>query len=170
MQKRLNLKIKYRESFRPFAPSVLEEDLNQYFELTKTSPYMLLIGDVNQELRNTIPANYHDLPLREKLYYNRSSIPAVTHLDFSARVQTVSKATNPRFHKLIKAFKEISGIGVIINTSYNVRGEPIVNSPDDAYRCFINTEMDFLVIGNYVFDKSKQPERKFENVYTNVLD
>ncbi len=170
MQKRLNLKIKYRESFRPFAPAVLEEDMDQYFELAAASPYMLLIGDVKKELRHQLPANYHDLPLREKLYYVRSSVPAITHLDFSARVQTVSKATNPRFHKLIRAFKEISGIGVIVNTSYNVRGEPIVNSPDDAYRCFINTEMDFLVIGNHVFDKAKQPERKFKNEYSNVLD
>ena len=170
MQKRLNLKIKYRESFRPFAPSVLEEDLNQYFEIAKPSPYMQFIGNVNQQIRNSLPNNYHDLPLREKLYYVRSSIPAVTHLDFSARLQTVSKKTNPRFHRLIRAFKEITGIGVIVNTSYNVRGEPIVNSPDDAYRCFINTEMDFLVIGNYVFDKSNQPARKFENTYSNVLD
>jgi carbamoyltransferase len=131
---------------------------------------MLLIGDVKKELRNNLPGNYNDLPLREKLYYVRSSMPAITHLDFSARVQTVSKATNPRFYKLIKAFKEISGIAVLVNTSYNVRGEPIVNSPDDAYRCFINTEMDFLVIGNYVFDKSIQPARKFENTYSNVLD
>jgi carbamoyltransferase len=170
MQKRLNLKIKYRESFRPFAPAVLEEELNDYFELTQVSPYMLLIGDVKTNLRNQLPAGYHDMPLREKLYYVRSSLPAITHLDFSARIQTVSKATNPLFHKLLKAFKEITGIGVIVNTSYNVRGEPIVNSPDDAYRCFINTEMDFLVIGNYVFDKSKQPKRKFENVYSNLLD
>lgn len=170
MQKRLNLKIKYRESFRPFAPAVLEEELHHYFDLMQVSPYMLLIGDVKKELRNKLPENYHDLPLREKLYYVRSSLPAITHLDFSARVQTVSKATNPRFHKLLTAFKEISGVGVLVNTSYNVRGEPIVNTPDDAYRCFINTEMDFLAIGNYVFDKSKQPPRKFENKYSDVLD
>ncbi len=170
MQKRLNLKIKYRESFRPFAPSVLEEDLNHYFDLSQVSPYMLLIGEVKKELRNELPSNYHDLPLREKLYYLRSSLPAITHLDFSARVQTVSKTTNPRFHKLIKAFKEISGMGVIVNTSFNVRGEPIVNSPEDAYRCFINTEMDFLVMGDYVFDKTKQSERKFENTYSGALD
>ncbi len=170
MQKRLNLKIKYRESFRPFAPAVLEEDLKTNFDLPSTSPYMLLIGDVQKNLRKELPANYHDLDLKEKLYYIRSTMPAITHLDFSARVQTVSKETNPRFHKLIKAFKEISGIGVVVNTSFNVRGEPIVNSPDDAYRCFINTEMDFLVVGNYVFDKTKQPERKFENVYSDVLD
>jgi len=170
MQKRLNLKIKYRESFRPFAPAVLEEEMDKYFELTQVSPYMLLIGDVKKELRKPLPENYHELPLREKLYYVRSLLPAITHLDFSARVQTVSKATNPLFHKLITAFKKISGFGVIVNTSYNVRGEPIVNSPEDAYRCFINTEMDFLVIGNYVFDKSRQPPRKFENIYSNVLD
>ena len=131
---------------------------------------MLLIGDVKKEQRNKLPDNYHDMPLREKLYYVRSSMPAITHLDFSARVQTVSKATNPRFHKLLTAFKEISGIGVLVNTSYNVRGEPIVNSPDDAYRCFTNTDMDFLVVGNYVFDKTKQPERKCETVYSSVLD
>lgn len=170
MQKRLNLKIKYRESFRPFAPAVLEEDLDEYFDLKQTSPYMLLIGEVKKELRKELPANYHDLPLKEKLYYIRSTMPAITHLDFSARVQTVSKETNPRFHKLIKAFKEITGVGVVVNTSYNVRGEPIVNTPDDAYRCFINTEMDYLVVGNFLFDKKKQPPRKFENTYSAVLD
>ncbi|MDZ4844811.1 MAG: carbamoyltransferase [Chitinophagales bacterium] len=170
MQKRLNLKIKYRESFRPFAPAVLEEDVDEYFDLQQQSPYMLLIGEVKKELREHLPSNYHDLPLKEKLYYTRSTLPAITHLDFSARVQTVSKETNPRFHKLITAFKEFTGVGVVVNTSYNVRGEPIVNTPDDAYRCFINTEMDYLVVGNYLFDKTKQPPRKFENTYSAVLD
>lgn len=170
MQKRLNLKIKYRESFRPFAPAVLEEDLHEYFDLQQVSPYMLLIGEVKKELRNELPANYHDLPLKEKLYYARSSMPAITHLDFSARVQTVSRETNPRFHQLITAFKKITGVGVVVNTSYNVRGEPIVNSPEDAYRCFINTEMDYLAVGNFLFDKKKQPPRKFENTYSKVLD
>ncbi len=136
MQKRLNLQIKFRESFRPFAPSVLYEDIADYFETDKPSPYMLLIADVKKERRNPLPEGFHQQPLRDKLYYVRSDVPAITHLDYSARLQTVHKETNPRFWSLIDAFKAKTGCSVIVNTSFNVRGEPIVCTPEDAYRCF----------------------------------
>ncbi len=158
MQKKLNLKIKYREGFRPFAPSVLIESTNDFFDLTAASPYMLLIADVQKERRKEVPPNYHDLPLWEKLYYIRSDIQSVTHLDFSARIQTVHKETNPRYWDLINAFKEKTGYGVIVNTSFNVRGEPIVCTPEDAYKCFMRTEMDYLVAGDYLFVKTEQPD------------
>jgi carbamoyltransferase len=158
MQKKLNLKIKYRESFRPFAPSVLDEDCSQYFENISYSPYMLLVGPVKEERRNNLPENYEILPLKDKLYYLRSDLPAITHIDFSARIQTVHKDTNPKYWQLISAFNKLTGYSVIVNTSFNVRGEPIVCTPEDAYRCFMRTEMDFLVIGNYLFDKSDQPK------------
>ncbi|GAA4408738.1 carbamoyltransferase [Nibrella viscosa] len=158
MQKKLNLKIKYRESFRPFAPSVLAEDCADYFDYNGPSPYMLLVHPVVDKRRTALPANYDSFPLREKLYYQRSDLPSITHIDFSARIQTVHKDTNPRYYQLIDAFKQLTGYGVIVNTSFNVRGEPIVCTPDDAYRCFMRTEMDYLVVGNYVFDKKKQPE------------
>ncbi len=158
MQKKLNLKIKYRESFRPFAPSVLDEDAQEYFDLEGNSPYMLLVQDVVEKRRNELPANYDDLPIKEKLYYLRSDLPAITHIDFSARIQTVHKDTNPRYHELLSSFKAATGCSVLVNTSFNVRGEPIVCTPEDAYRCFMRTEMDFLVIGNYLFEKTKQPE------------
>lgn len=158
MQKKLNLKIKYRESFRPFAPSVLEEDIPDYFELDTHSPYMLLVADVKKERRNNIPDNYYELPLRERLYVKRSDLPAITHIDFSARVQSVNRETNPRYWSLINKFKEITSYGVIVNTSFNVRGEPIVCTPQDAYRCFMRTEMDYLVMNNYIFNKQDQPE------------
>lgn len=157
MQKKLNLKIKYRESFRPFAPSVLYEDASEYFESGHVSPYMLLVSDVVEERRNPLPEGYHSLPVKEKLYWLRSDIPAITHLDYSARIQTVHKETNERYWKLIDAFKARTGYGVIVNTSFNVRGEPIVCTPDDAYKCFMRTEMDYLVVGNYIFDKKEQP-------------
>jgi carbamoyltransferase len=156
MQKRLNLKIKFRESFRPFAPSVLYEDLNEYFEFDRPAPYMLFIAYVKKERRRNLPPNYHELPIREKLYYVRSDIPAVTHLDFSARIQTVHKETNPKYHKLLKKFKELTGYSVVVNTSFNVRGEPIVCSPEDAFKCFARTDMDLLVLGNYLIDKQEQ--------------
>lgn len=158
MQKKLNLKIKFREGFRPFAPSVLVEDIGNYFEMNSPSPYMLLIADVVANRRNSLPANYHSFSLRDKLYYLRSDIPSVTHVDYSARIQTVHKETNPRYWQLIKKFKDKTGYGVIVNTSFNVRGEPIVCTPDDAYRCFMRTEMDYLVVGNYIFDKKLQPK------------
>lgn len=160
MQKKLNLKIKYRESFRPFAPSVLAEDCKEYFEHDGISPYMLLVQPVIKSRRKNLPENYSSLGLKEKLYHLRSDIPAITHIDFSARIQTVHKETNPKYHQLISAFKKRTGYGVIVNTSFNVRGEPIVCTPEDAYRCFMRTEMDYLVVGNFIFKKSEQPEWK----------
>lgn len=158
MQKKLNLKIKYRESFRPFAPSVLEEESQKFFDMEVPSPYMLLVSTIKEEKKATLPDNYQKLPLMQRLYIERSDIPAITHIDFSARVQTVNKNTNPRYWQLINRFKEKTGYGILVNTSFNVRGEPIVCSPDDAYRCFMRTEMDYLVIGNYFFDKKEQPQ------------
>ncbi|HQM77233.1 MAG TPA: carbamoyltransferase [Syntrophorhabdaceae bacterium] len=158
IQKKLNLKIKFREGFRPFAPSVLIEDVGKYFDFDKTSPYMLLIADVKVDRRKPIPDGYHSFPWRDKLYYQRSDLPAITHIDYSARLQTVHKDTNPIYWRLIDIFKEKTGYGVIVNTSFNVRGEPIVCTPEDAYRCFMRTEMDFLVMGRHIFDKEKQPE------------
>ena len=165
MQKRLNLKIKYRESFRPFAPAVLAEEADRYFELPGDSPYMLLVQPVKESSRRPLPEGYHELPLREKLYTLRSDIPAVTHIDFSARIQTVHRETNPEFHALLSAFKAKTGCGMLVNTSFNVRGEPIVCTPQDAFECFLRTEMDYLVMDHYVFDKTKQeglaaPERE----------
>lgn len=157
MQKKLNVKIKYRESFRPFAPSVLAEECMQYFEHDSISPYMLMVQPVRKERRKNLPQGYETFPLKDKLYYLRSDMPAITHIDFSARIQTVHKETNPRYWQLISEFKKLTGYGLVVNTSFNVRGEPIVCSPEDAYRCFMRTEMDFLVVGNYVFDKKLQP-------------
>jgi len=158
MQKKLNLKIKYREGFRPFAPAVLREDVSDYFELNTDSPYMLLVAPVIEGRRTRLPSNYNDLGLWEKLYYVRSDMQSITHLDFSARIQTVHQETNPNFWKLIASYKEETGYGVIVNTSFNVRGEPIVCTPHDAYRCFMSTEMDYLVINNYIFRKTDQPD------------
>jgi carbamoyltransferase len=158
MQKKLNLKIKYREGFRPFAPSVLIEDAEEYFGLEgQPSPYMLLVAPVQEPRRNPVPENYNQMEMWQRLYHQRSDIPAVTHVDYSARIQTVHKETNPRYHQLLRAFKERTGCGLVVNTSFNVRGEPIVCTPEDAYRCFMRTEMDYLVIGNYIFDKKDQP-------------
>ncbi|HPG00365.1 MAG TPA: carbamoyltransferase [Kiritimatiellia bacterium] len=156
MQSIMNLKIKYRESFRPFAPACLEEKVSEYFELDRPSPYMLLVAQVNRK-RCKGMETAKALPLRERINQVRSDIPAITHVDYSARVQTVDKANNPRFHDIIKAFEERTGYGVIINTSFNVRGEPIVCTPEDAYRCFMRTEMDYLVLGPYLLDKKQQP-------------
>jgi carbamoyltransferase len=153
MQKKLNLEIKFRESFRPFAPAVLEEDAQEYFDLDAPSPYMLVTAPVAGKYRLPLPSGYNDLPYSDKLYTPRSEIQAVTHVDFSARVQTVSAATNPKFHALIKAFKTLTGCGLVVNTSFNVRGEPIVCSPEEAWQCFMNTGMDELVMGNYLFSK-----------------
>jgi len=158
MQKKLNLKIKYREGFRPFAPSVLAEDVSDFFEMDTHSPYMLLVAPVKENRRTMLPENYQDLPLWEKLYHVRSDIQSVTHLDFSARIQTVHKETNPRYWELINAFKVKTGYGLIVNTSFNVRGEPIICTPHDAYRCFMSTEMDYLVINNFVYSKTEQPD------------
>lgn len=156
MQSVMNLKIKYRESFRPFAPSVLGERVNDYFEMDAVSPYMLLVAPVCQQRRIAPTAAHEKLWGIDKLKTERSDIPAITHVDYSARVQTVHADTNPRYHALIKAFEALTGYGVIVNTSFNVRGEPIVCDPKDAYRCFMRTEMDVLVLGNYVLQKAEQ--------------
>jgi carbamoyltransferase len=158
MQKKLNLKIKFREGFRPFAPSVLMEYADKFFDLDTASPYMMLVADVIESRRQNTPDNYHALQWREKLYFLRSDVPAVTHIDYTARIQTVHKETNPRYWLLIKCFMDKTGYGLLVNTSFNVRGEPIVCTPDDAYRCFMRTEMDYLAIGNYLFEKKEQPE------------
>lgn len=156
MQKKLNLKIKYREGFRPFAPSVLAVDCTTYFDLKVDSPYMLLVAPVQEARRKKLPDNYNQLPLWEKLYTERSDVPAITHLDFSARIQTVHAETNPRYYALIQALKDQTGCGMVVNTSFNVRGEPIVCTPFDAFRCFMSTEMDFLVINDFVYCKTEQ--------------
>jgi carbamoyltransferase len=157
MQKRLNLKIKFREGFRPFAPSVLEEDTAQYFQLDRPSPYMLLVTPVRKDRQQPLPADYAERPMYDRLYVVRSDLPAITHVDYSARIQTVSRTTNPRYWTLIDAFKRLTGCAVLVNTSFNVRGEPIVCTPEEAYRCFMRTDMDFLVMGDFVFDKREQP-------------
>lgn len=158
MQKKLNLKIKYREGFRPFAPSVLEEEIGEYFDLDRPSPYMLLVAPIRDDRKIPLPPAYHDKPLYDRLYFLRSDLPSITHIDYSARIQSVSRETNPRYWGLIQEFKKLTGYGVIVNTSFNVRGEPIVCTPDDAYRCFMRTEMDYLVMGNYLLDKKEQPK------------
>jgi len=158
MQKKMNLKTKFREGFRPFAPTVLEEDVAEHFELDCPSPYMLLVVPIREEKRVPLPQNYNDLSLSERLYFLRSDLPSITHVDYSARVQTVNRNVNPRYWQLINEFKRLTGYGVVVNTSFNVRGEPIVCTPEDAYRCFMRTEMDYLVIGDFVLDKTQQPK------------
>lgn len=158
MQKKLNLKIKYREGFRPFAPSVLAEDAREYFDLQADSPYMLVVAPVKESRRLKLPDNYNDLPLWERLYHERSDLQSITHLDFSARVQSVYKETNPRYHALIQEFKNQTSYGLVVNTSFNVRGEPIVCTPYDAFRCFMSTEMDYLVVGDFVYTKTEQED------------
>ncbi len=157
MQSLMNLKIKFRESFRPFAPSILEEDLNSQFEIKTKSPYMLLVAKLKKELCKEMTKNQKELFGIEKLNIARSSLPAVTHVDYSARVQTVNSKTNPRYYELIKEFKRKTGCPTIVNTSFNVRGEPIVCNPQDAYRCFMRTEMDVLVLENQMLLKEEQP-------------
>ncbi len=158
MQKRMNLKIKYREGFRPFAPTVLEEDIQDYFQLDRPSPYMLLVVPVNESRRKTLPEGYDNLELYERLYHERSDVPAITHIDFSARLQSVNRNTNPRYWEVINEFKKQTGCSVIINTSFNVRGEPIVCTPGDAFRCFMRTEMDYLVLGDFLLEKEQQKD------------
>ncbi|MGE5394372.1 MAG: carbamoyltransferase [Candidatus Saccharibacteria bacterium] len=162
MQKKMNLKIKYRESFRPFAPAVLEEDISNYCQYDVKSPYMLLVMPVVKERCYALPDDYNKGNLFNRLYFLRSDIPAITHIDYSARVQTVSKATNERFWKVINEFKKLTGYGIIINTSFNVRGEPIVCTPMDAFRCFMNSEIDYLVLNDYLFEKSRLTHLKDE--------
>ena len=158
MQKTMNLKIKYRESFRPFAPSVLREDVSEYFEHQGDSHYMLIVAPVQEKLRRQMTAEEENLFGIEKLNIKRSELPAITHVDYSARLQTVVPENHPAYYELIKEFKKLTGFGVIINTSFNVRGEPIVMTPEQAYLCFMRTQMDFLVLENFVLDKTRQPE------------
>lgn len=158
MQSVMNLKIKYRESFRPFAPSVLYDRVSDYFELDRASPYMLLVADVKPELRLSLTDEQQQLFGIEKLNVPRSTLPAITHLDYSARIQTVHPQTNPRYYALLKQFEAVTGCSVVVNTSFNVRGEPLVCSPQEAYQCFMRTEMDYLVLENFLLAKSKQPQ------------
>jgi carbamoyltransferase len=170
MQKKLNLKIKYREGFRPFAPAVLEEDASDYFDLDRESPYMLLVAPVVKTRRYPESPDNAGSTLLQRLYHSRSDIPAVTHIDYSARIQTVNKLINPRFYKLLSKFKELTKYGILINTSFNVRGEPIVCNPEDAYRCFMSTEMDYLVMGNWLLSKKDQSESKVKKHIPEGLD
>jgi len=163
MQSTMNLKIKYRESFRPFAPSCLEESAADFFDIDRPSPYMLIVADVNKERCIEREKGAEDIPFRDRINDERSDLPAITHVDYSARIQTVSKATNPKYYSIIKEFEALTGYGVIINTSFNVRGEPIVCTPEDAYRCFMRTNMDYLILESFILDKNEQPEFK-ENV------
>lgn len=156
MQKQLNLKVKYRESFRPFAPSVLAEDVSDWFELDEASPYMLIVADVHKDKRLAMTEEQQKLFGIEKLNVPRSEIPSITHVDYSARIQTVHKDTNPRYHDLISKFKQLTGCPLLVNTSFNVRGEPIVCTPEDAFRCFMGTELDVLVIDNLILMKENQ--------------
>jgi carbamoyltransferase len=169
MQKTLNLKVKFRESFRPFAPAVLIEDLADWFALDQESPYMLLVAEVLERHRIAMTEQEQQLFGIDKLNVPRSSIPAVTHVDYSARIQTVHRETNPRFHRLLSRFKALTGCPILVNTSFNVRGEPIVCTPDDAFRCFMGTDLDVLAIGNCILRKPDQDpalisryERTFE--------
>jgi carbamoyltransferase len=162
-QTQMNLSIKYRESFRPFAPSVLEEKSQEYFDLDSSSPYMLLVAPIEKSIRSSLTQKDEETmkepDLLKRVRIKRSTIPAVTHVDYSARVQTVSESRNGRYYRLIKRFEELTGSGVIVNTSFNVRGEPIVSSPEDAYRCFMATEMDVLVLENHILYKTEQPKK-----------
>ncbi len=163
MQKMLNLKVKYRESFRPFAPSVLREDVAAWFELEEDSPYMLLVADVREDIRRAMTAEEQALFGIDKLNVKRSEIPAVTHVDYSARIQTVHQDTNPKYHALISRFKALTGCPIVVNTSFNVRGEPIVCTPTDAFKCFMGTDIELLVIGNCVLRKEAQDQSLKEN-------
>ena len=156
MQKELNLKVKFRESFRPFAPSVLREDVNNWFDLNYDSPYMLLVADVKKNIQIPMSKKDENLFGIDKLNIRRSSIPAVTHVDYSARIQTVHKETNPKYYKLLQMFKKVTGCPVLVNTSFNVRGEPIVCTVEDAFRCFMGNNLDLLVCGNFILRKNKQ--------------
>jgi carbamoyltransferase len=157
MQRRMNVAIKFRESFRPFAPAVIDGKQSGYFDLTAESPYMLLVAPVHEKKRRKLTPDEEQLAGLAKLQAVRSELPAVTHVDYSARVQTVSKDRSPRFHAILEAFEKRTGCPVLVNTSFNVRGEPIVHSPTDAYRCFMFTDMDVLVVENYLLRKPAQP-------------
>jgi carbamoyltransferase len=170
MQSVMNLKIKYRESFRPFAPAVLAEEVSEYFDLNRPSPYMLIVAPVREELRLPMTAEQQRLFGLDRLHLKRSSLPAITHLDYSARVQTVHRETNPRFHALLSVFRERTGCAVLVNTSFNVRGEPIVGTPEDAYRCFMRTEMDYLVVENLLLVKTEQPAWEKDDSWKNEFE
>ena len=171
MQKNLNLKVKYRESFRPFAPSILKEDVSEWFEINSESPYMLLVAKINSKKIIKMNDEENKLFGIDKLNIKRSQIPAVTHVDYSARIQTVSKNNNSKYFELLKKFKEITNFPVLVNTSFNVRGEPIVNTPTDAFNCFMGTELDNLVIGNCFLEKNKQnPDLKKDYINEFELD
>jgi carbamoyltransferase len=167
MQKTLNLKVKYRESFRPFAPSILYEALSNWFDLEAKSPYMGIVSEIKKIHRKNLHGKEKNSFGIDKLYLQRSSLPAITHVDYSARIQTVHKETNPKYHALISKFNELTGCPVLINTSFNIRGEPIVNSPKDAFRCFMGTDMDVLVIGNCVLEKEDQDSSLSEDYKSN---
>ena len=169
MQKELNLKIKFRESFRPFAPSVLREEVNNWFELNYDSPYMLLVSDIKKDLQIPMSKNDNELFGIDKLNIKRSSIPAVTHVDYSARIQTVHKETNSKYYNLLKEFYKITGCPVLVNTSFNVRGEPIVCSIQDAFNCFMGTNLDILIIENFVLIKDEQDQSLIKN-YKNKFE
>src|SRR5687768_12246049 len=160
MQADMNIKIKFRESFRPFAPSVLRERVSDYFELDSDSPYMLLVAPVKKERQIPMTDEQKNLWGIDQLNVARSDLPAITHIDYSARVQTVTAESNPNYYALIKEFEGLTGCAVLVNTSFNVRGEPIVCTPEDAYRCFMRTHIDTLVLGDYVLEKTQQPEWK----------
>lgn len=170
MQSIMNLKIKYRESFRPFAPSVLAERVSDYFDLDKPSPYMLLVASVKEDLHLSMIDKQKQFFGIEKLKIPHSQIPAITHVDYSARIQTVHHETNPRYYQLIKEFEALTGCGVLVNTSFNVRGEPIVCTPEDAYRCFMRTDMDYLVIENYLLAKSEQLQWQKNNTWQDEFE
>ena len=170
MQSIMNLKIKFRESFRPFAPSVLWERVTDYFDQDTPSPYMLLVAPVRERLRLDLTDEQQALFGIEKLKLKRSELPAITHVDYSARVQTVHHETNPRFHELLQAFERLTDCGVLVNTSFNVRGEPVVCTPTDAYRCFMRTEMDYLVLENVFLDKKDQPAREDDTSWQNEFE
>ncbi|HEX3065523.1 MAG TPA: carbamoyltransferase C-terminal domain-containing protein, partial [Dongiaceae bacterium] len=169
IQKTLNLQVKYRESFRPFAPAVLREDVADWFELDGDSPYMLLVAPVQKDHCRAMDEEQRKLFGIDKLNVARSDIPAVTHVDYSARVQTVHRETNPRFHALIDAFKQKTGCPVVVNTSFNVRGEPVVCTPEDAFRCFMGTEIEALAVGNCFLEKHNQ-DPSLKRDYRNVFD
>jgi carbamoyltransferase len=156
MQKTMNLKIKYRESFRPFAPSVKAENISDYFEIDRASPYMLLVANIREDKQISMTEQQKSYFGLEKLNVVRSEVPAITHVDYSARIQSVNQETNPLYHQMLTKFYEKYGCSVIVNTSFNVRGEPIVCTPKDAYICFMRTEMDYLIMGNYLLDKKEQ--------------
>lgn len=166
MQKTLNLKVKYRESFRPFAPSILGERVSEWFELEGKSPYMLLVADVVKSRRREMTVEENQLFGIDKLNVPRSDIPAVTHVDYSARIQTVHEDTNPRYHALLSAFERKTGCPLLVNTSFNVRGEPIVGSPEDAFRCFMGTDLDVLAVGNCYLNKEDQDPALKQNYET----